>query len=47
VSFYGIYLIPVFIIFLVTGLELGIAMIQAYIFSVLLCIYLNDAVNLH
>jgi ATP synthase subunit 6 len=47
VSFWGIYLIPLIIIFLVTGLELGIAMIQAYIFSVLLCIYLNDAVNLH
>lgn len=47
VSFWGIYLIPVFIIFLVTGLELGIAMIQAHIFSVPLCIYLNDAVNLH
>jgi ATP synthase subunit 6 len=47
VSFWGIYLIPVFIIPLVTGLEPGIAMIQAYIFSVLSCIYLNDAVNLH
>lgn len=47
VSFWGIYLIPLAIIFLVTGLELGIAFIQAYIFAVLLCIYINDAFNLH
>lgn len=30
-----------------TGLEIGIAMLQAYVFTVLTCIYLNDAVNMH
>lgn len=47
VSFYGVFILPLIIIFIVTGLELAIAFLQAYIFSVLLCIYLNDAFNLH
>ncbi|MDE3225080.1 MAG: F0F1 ATP synthase subunit A, partial [Nitrospirota bacterium] len=29
------------------GLEVGIAFIQAYIFTVLSCVYLGDAVTLH
>lgn len=29
------------------GLELGIAIIQAYVFTTLICIYLNDALHLH
>jgi F-type H+-transporting ATPase subunit a len=29
------------------GLELGIAFIQAYIFTVLSCVYLGDAITLH
>jgi F0F1-type ATP synthase membrane subunit a len=47
VSFWGIFLIPIGIIFIITGLELMIACLQAYIFVVLLCIYINDAINLH
>jgi ATP synthase subunit 6 len=47
VSIYGIFVIPIVIIFIVTGLEMAIAFLQAYIFAVLLCIYLNDAFNLH
>jgi F-type H+-transporting ATPase subunit a len=30
-----------------TGLELLVAFIQAYVFAILTCIYLNDALNLH
>lgn len=30
-----------------TGFEFGIAIIQAYIFTVLTCLYLHDAVHLH
>jgi F-type H+-transporting ATPase subunit a len=30
-----------------TGLEFVVAFLQAFIFSVLTCIYLNDAVNMH
>jgi len=29
------------------GLELAVACIQAYVFIILSCIYLNDALNLH
>lgn len=47
VSLWGVLLFPVIIILIVTGLEMAIAFLQAYIFSVLLCIYLNDAFNLH
>ena len=30
-----------------TGLEVGIALLQAYVFTILTCIYLNDAVHMH
>jgi F-type H+-transporting ATPase subunit a len=29
------------------ALEVGIAFIQAYIFTVLTCVYLGDAIHLH
>ena len=41
------HVIPLFVIILLFGLELGVAVIQAYVFTVLTCIYLNDSVNLH
>ena len=37
-----LFLLPLLIIFLVFVLEFAIAFIQAYVFFVLLCIYLND-----
>ena len=39
--------IPMVIVFALTGLEIGVALLQAYVFTILLCIYLNDAINLH
>ena len=30
-----------------TGLEILVAFLQAYVFAILACIYLNDALNLH
>merc|ERR1712032_1254067 len=30
--------------FAIIGLELGIAFLQAYVFTLLLCVYLNDAI---
>jgi F-type H+-transporting ATPase subunit a len=39
--------IPVVIIFALTGLEIGVACLQAYVFTILICIYLNDAIHLH
>ena len=41
------HVVPLFIIIVLFGLELGVAIIQAYVFTVLTCIYLNDSVNLH
>lgn len=32
-------------LFLVLILELGVAFLQAYVFPVLVCIYLNDAIK--
>jgi F-type H+-transporting ATPase subunit a len=31
----------------INALEVGIALIQAYIFTILTCVYLGDAINLH
>jgi len=31
----------------ITGLEFLVSFLQAYVFAVLTCIYLNDAINLH
>ena len=42
-----IHLLPLVVIFAIIGLELAIAFLQAYVFVVLLCIYLNDAISLH
>ena len=42
-----VHLLPLVVIFAIVGLELSIAFLQAYVFSVLLCIYLNDAISLH
>ena len=36
----------VFIVAL-TGLEIVIAFLQAYVFTILTCLYLNDALHLH
>jgi len=45
--FYILSLFPMAIVFALIGLELGIAVLQAYVWTVLVCIYLNDALNLH
>ena len=38
---------PLFIILALTGLELGVAISQAHVSTISICIYLNDALNLH
>ena len=40
-------LIPVGVIVVIYGLEFAVAFLQAYVFGVLLCIYLKDAIELH
>lgn len=42
---YGLFLIGFIILLAVLILELGVAFLQAYVFSVLVCIYLNDAIK--
>lgn len=39
--------LPILILIPLFGLELGVALIQAFVFSLLTCIYLNDVLNLH
>jgi len=38
---------PLLIITLVTGLEVAIGALQAYVFCMLLCLYYNDVIHLH
>jgi len=40
-------LIPFGVVFALTFLEIGVACLQAYVFTILTCIYLNDAIHLH
>jgi ATP synthase subunit 6 len=42
-----IQLFPITIIIAITGLELAIAFLQAYVWTTLTCLYLSDAINLH
>ena len=39
--------VPLLILIPLLGLELAVALIQSFVFSILICIYLNDAINLH
>lgn len=45
----GIYLgwLPLGFIVVLTGLEFLVAFLQAYVFAILSCLYLNDALHLH
>jgi len=45
ISFF--HVVPLIVLIALMGLELGVALIQAYVFVVLTCIYLNDSINLH
>lgn len=40
-------IVPFAAVFAVTLIELMVAGVQAYVFALLTCIYLNDAINLH
>lgn len=40
-------LLPFVLLIIFTGFEIGIAVLHAYIFTVLTCVYLNDAIHLH
>ena len=38
---------PLVVIILLIGLEVVVAVLQAYVFAILACLYLNDALHLH
>jgi len=42
-----IHYIPLLILIPLFGLELGVALIQSFVFIILICIYLNDSIHLH
>ena len=42
-----VFILPLLILVLLMGLELGVALIQAYVFITLTSIYLNDSEALH
>ncbi|MEL6929277.1 MAG: F0F1 ATP synthase subunit A, partial [Cyanobacteria bacterium J06600_6] len=41
------HIVPLAVIIVLMGLELGVALIQAYVFSILSCIFLNDTLHMH
>ena len=40
-------ILPLAFVIALTGLEILIAFLQAYVFTILTCFYINDAINLH
>ena len=48
IALMGIFgVIPFIFLIPLTALEIGIAVLQAYIFTILTCVYLHDALHLH
>lgn len=41
------HVVPLGVLIILFGLELAVALIQAYVFTILSCIYINDAIVLH
>jgi len=39
--------LPITLVILISCLELAVSGLQAYVFAILICIYLNDSLNLH
>jgi F-type H+-transporting ATPase subunit a len=42
---YGLALLPLLLTIALTALEFLVAFLQAYVFAILTCIYLNDAIH--
>lgn len=42
-----LHVVPLILLLALIGLELAIAILQAYVFTLLSCIYLNDVLDLH
>jgi F-type H+-transporting ATPase subunit a len=47
-AMFGIWgVAPIAMNVILIGLEVAIAVLQAYVFTILTCVYLNDAIHLH
>jgi len=46
-SFFPVALTALVVNVAITGFEFLVALLQAYVFTILTCIYLNDSINLH
>ena len=46
-AYMGMSVLPLAAIIGLTGLEILVAGLQAYVFTILTCMYLNDALHLH
>lgn len=46
-GFFFLHFLPLFILILLIGLEFGVALIQTYVFLILISIYFREAINLH
>ena len=42
-----LHILPLGLLFILIGLELAISGLQAYVFTLLTCIYLNDVLEFH
>ena len=48
IALLGVFgVVPLLLVAALTGLELIIAFLQAYVFTILTCVYLNDALHMH
>lgn len=43
----SLYFLPLILLLPLFVLEFGVAMVQAFVFSTLICIYINESINLH
>jgi len=45
--FFFAHFLPLLVLVLLIGLELGVGLIQTYVFTILICIYFREGINLH
>lgn len=45
--FFILHFIPLLVLVILIGLELGVALIQTYVFIILTCIYLRESIDIH
>ena len=46
-SLFSMHFFPILVVFILVFLETAVAIIQSYVFTILTCMYLDEAINLH